>query len=797
MGDSYNLAWLVESLYAFVQTWPTPSRTAETLLVRREGEETVFLNELRHRTNTALRLRFPLSRREIPGVRAALGEEGIMEGRDYRGVPVLAALRTIPRTPWCIVAKVDKEEVFAPLRARALGTALFVAVLAMSASLADAFFWHRRRLAFTQEHLAEAHARRVLAERVAYLTHHANDIILLMDQDWRSLEANDRALETYGFSLEGLRGMTLRQLHAPQARAAFDQEVSRLEVQTGLIVETCHQRHDGSVFAAESSLRPAELDGRKYHQAIIRDITERKRAEEALRQSEEFNRRIVESSYDCIKVLDLDANLLSLSEGGQRLLGIADITPYLNHCWVEFWQETDRPQVREAVATACAGKVGRFQAFCPAATGEPRWWDVIITPICDAAGQPRQLLAISRDVTECKQAEAEVGRQAGEQVRLNAELTRSNRATLNLMQDAVEAKRALERTNQDLRHEITQRQQAEGRVRSEKLLADSLINSLPGIFYLFDERGRFLRWNANLERVTGYSPKELAALSPLDVFVGAEQSLIQQRIQAVFADGQADTEAHLVSKSGGRAPYYLTGLRVELNGQPCLLGVGLDITERKQAEEAVRESETRFRATFEQAAVGVALVATDGRWLRVNQKLCDIVGYTPEELLPLTFQDITHPDDLDADLAYVRQVLAGEIQTYTMEKRYFRKDGSIVWADLTVSLVREPSGQPQYFIAVVEDITERKQAEDEIRELNERLEQRVRERTAELQAANKELEAFSYSVSHDLRAPLRAIDGFARILTEDHAPRLGGEGQRVLGRRKSQRRRHVLFHAAG
>lgn len=132
-------------------------------------------------------------------------------------------------------------------------------------------------------------------------------------------------------------------------------------------------------------------------------------------------------------------------------------------------------------------------------------------------------------------------------------------------------------------------------------------------------------------------------------------------------------------------------------------------------------SERRFRATFEQAAVGMAHVAPDGRWLHINQKLCDIVGYSREELLARTFQDITHPDDLDIDLAYVRQVLAGEIQSYTLEKRYFRKDGAIVWINLSVSLVRGADGAPDYFISVIEDITERKRTEAALGESTRKL----------------------------------------------------------------------------
>jgi PAS domain S-box-containing protein len=143
------------------------------------------------------------------------------------------------------------------------------------------------------------------------------------------------------------------------------------------------------------------------------------------------------------------------------------------------------------------------------------------------------------------------------------------------------------------------------------------------------------------------------------------------------------------------------------------VGVQNDISERRRIEEVLRESEERFRATFEHAAIGAAQVGIDGRWLRVNRRLSEIVGYEREELLQRTFQDITHPDDLEGDLAHMRLLLEGELQTYTMEKRYLRKGGPEVWVNLTVSLVRDASGEPAYFIAVVEDISERKKAEEE------------------------------------------------------------------------------------
>ena len=138
------------------------------------------------------------------------------------------------------------------------------------------------------------------------------------------------------------------------------------------------------------------------------------------------------------------------------------------------------------------------------------------------------------------------------------------------------------------------------------------------------------------------------------------------------------------------------------------------------AQQRLLHSDARFQATFEQAAVGMAMVATDGRWLRVNRRLCAIVGYSADELMATNFQQITHPDDLKADLDLLHQLLAGEIQTYALEKRYLRKDGAEVWVRLAVVLVRTASGVPDYFVAVVEDNSARRRAEDALRETEER-----------------------------------------------------------------------------
>jgi PAS domain S-box-containing protein len=187
---------------------------------------------------------------------------------------------------------------------------------------------------------------------------------------------------------------------------------------------------------------------------------------------------------------------------------------------------------------------------------------------------------------------------------------------------------------------------------------------------------------------------------------------------------------------------------------------------RKHADQVLHESEELNRATFEQAAVGMAHVGIDGRWLRVNRRLCAIVGYPPEELLALTFQAITHPEDLEPDLNFAARILSGEIKSYSMEKRYIRKDRSVVRVMLTVSLVRTAAGAPLHFIGVVEDITERRKAEMEAHELRANLAHAGR-----VTLLGQLASALAHELSQPLGAILRNAEA-AEIMLQKQSPDL-------------------------
>ena len=222
--------------------------------------------------------------------------------------------------------------------------------------------------------------------------------------------------------------------------------------------------------------------------------------------------------------------------------------------------------------------------------------------------------------------------------------------------------------------------------------------------------------NPAFERITGYTASEVLGHNCRFLQGGhRDQPALDGLREALREERECRVVLRNYRKDG--TPFwnelYVSPVQDEEGRLTNFVGVQNDVTERRRIEENLRESEERFRVIFEQAAVGAAQVGIDGRWLRVNRRMSEIVGYEPEELLQMTFQDITHPDDLEEDLARVRRLLEGELQTYTIEKRYLRKGGPEVWVNLTVSLVRDPSGEPAYFIAVVEDISERKKTEEE------------------------------------------------------------------------------------
>ncbi len=236
--------------------------------------------------------------------------------------------------------------------------------------------------------------------------------------------------------------------------------------------------------------------------------------------------------------------------------------------------------------------------------------------------------------------------------------------------------------------------------------------------------GIYLYASPAARTLLGYAPEELLGRSAYEFFHPDDLAAIRRSHTTVVDQPVSYTVEYRIRRKDDSYIWFETTSRSVRDASGTVREIhasSRDITKRKQFEQALRESEERFRLAFSNAAIGMALVDLDGHWRQVNQALCQIVGYSPEELATKTFQDITYPPDLDIDLAYMQQLLSGAIPSYQLEKRYVHKDGHLVWILLSGSMMRTVEGKPDYFISQVQDITARKEAELALRQANQHL----------------------------------------------------------------------------
>src|SRR6202022_2654445 len=275
--------------------------------------------------------------------------------------------------------------------------------------------------------------------------------------------------------------------------------------------------------------------------------------------------------------------------------------------------------------------------------------------------------------------------------------------------------------------------------------------------FIRDTEDQITYWNQGAQRLYGWSKGEAMGQVTHSLLKTQHPQSLHNINAQLLATGHWEGELVHTRRDGTLVTVASnwTLQRDESNSPVSVIEMNYDITERKESEEALRLSEERFSSAFEYAAVGMALVSLNGRWLKVNQALCDSIGYSAKELSGKTLQDITHPDDLEADLANVRQLLDGEISSYKMEKRYFHKEGRVVWALLGVSLLRDKQKKPLYFISQIEDISEIKRAMTRQQELTEKA-----------QAAERATSDFLAVMSHEIRPPMNGVIGMTGLLLD-------------------------------
>lgn len=352
---------------------------------------------------------------------------------------------------------------------------------------------------------------------------------------------------------------------------------------------------------------------------------------------------------------------------------------------------------------------------------------------------------------------------------------------------------------------------ASSELQIQKDLVDRALDTMDDVFIVFDLEGNLIAWNRKGSEVTGYSNEELPSMKTLDFLEPDDLRLVTEAVARVREDEQpASVEVSLLTKHGGAIPYEFYGSLLKgPTGEPIgITAIGRDISERKRAAEAIRQSEERLRIIA--GTVPDIIWTTDMslNFTYVSPSVKPQMGYTVEEALTLKLQDVLTP----ASFEFALQRYAGELEIASetvsdpptpvvFELELVRKDGTTFWAELSMGFLRLPDDTPRGILGVSRNISERKRAEGELKQYRELLEEQVRDRTEDLESANlelmylnrrleenlltlsnlnRELEAFSYSVSHDLQAPLRAIEGFSSMLEETHSHQLDEEGLRLL-----------------
>jgi PAS domain S-box-containing protein len=285
-----------------------------------------------------------------------------------------------------------------------------------------------------------------------------------------------------------------------------------------------------------------------------------------------------------------------------------------------------------------------------------------------------------------------------------------------------------------------------------------LYNASPDAILLIDPSDPDISWpildcNEATCKMNGYTRDELIgnSIDMLNTTVGTPADHLAY-LNDLRQSGVLHREACHRHKDGYVINVEISTSILNFGGRELVLGIDRDITKIKQTQEALKKSEALFRSYFDLSTAGIAINTPTKGWLDCNNRLCSMLGYTREELFKTEWPELTHPDDLRMDLDYLNHMLQGEIDHYSIDKRLIRKNGSSFWINLSIRCVRRPDGSVDYLIGSLVDISERKQAEEEIRKLNEELELRIEEKTTELKERIVELERFhDATINRELR----------------------------------------------
>jgi PAS domain S-box-containing protein len=488
---------------------------------------------------------------------------------------------------------------------------------------------------------------------------------------------------------------------------------------------------------------------------LEKEVIERKRAEQSAKESLELYQTLAESAKDIIFICDPAGNLQYFNKNGAAVFGTSVDDLIGKNLEQAFPPEIAREQKRH-LDLVLESKKPLFTEINIPLPKIDFWLDVQLIPIFTEQDTIKSVMGVARDITPRKKAEEEL------------------KAKNNDLEAAYEEITA---TGEELRQNYQELEKSQLAVsESEERFRALFEEALDGICLADAKTGIILDCNQALVDLVGRERAEL---------IGQPQSILHPphnddlayspSFSQHLTDKKGQTlETQVLTKTGKIREVDIKANLLNIRGQEIMQGIFRDITERKQVEVTLRESEERFRIIFERSTVGKSLTTPDGRLLKINRAFADMLGYTIEEMQQLNFARITVPEDIAESKESIRCLLANERTSYRMEKRYIHKGGRIIWADVSTTLLKNNTGAPLYFITSIIDITRQKEAEESLKKYSEKLEETVNARTRELREAQDQLVKkeklavlgkLSGGVGHELRNPLGAIKNVGYFLT--------------------------------
>lgn len=533
-----------------------------------------------------------------------------------------------------------------------------------------------------------------LTARYRHLCSALRDGVIFFGEDGCVLDANDAALAAYRYERAEFIGLPLARLCLGGNQ--FDAGAHLARVRTGAFsTDSLHLRSDGSTFPAHIQWSSCEDHGEVIVLALVRDMTDVQKAAERLQQSENRFRIMADG---------LPLMVWVHGPNGQQ--------EFVNRTFCEFFSVT--PEI-----LAGGG------------------WQALVHPD-DATGYTGHFLECVRQRVPFH-AEVRVKNGAGEWRWLES-WGRPRFSPWGEFQGFVGASA-----------DVTERKEMEEALRHSEAFNRAVLDASPDCVKVVDEEGRLLFMSESGRRMLELESLEIVG-GPLEMLAPEEE---RPKLRAGMAQarktGTANFQLYCPTRTGVPKWWDVTVVRIGVaagqQGSGRLLAVSRDVTDRRRATIALRESEENFRAMFEVASVGKAQADPHTRrFVRVNAALCHMVGYTEAELLSMRIDDLTHPDDLAGDAVTFQRMVTGETPTYRAEKRYCCSDGRIVWVQVDANVIRDPDGRPYRTAAVIQDITARKQVEAALISAKERAE-----------AANAAKDHFLAQLSHELRTPLTPV----------------------------------------